>query len=165
MEFSNFIMNKRSHYLTLGLLLLFTILLTACAGTPLRYLSPDVSLTGFKVHKVNLFEQVYKLQLQVKNPNAFVLPISGIEYALYLNDKEFIRRVNSYSMMIPAQGEHALEIEVVSNLAQVFEQWQEWKNLFNQNFRYRLTGGIRISEWSPLVPFERQGEITLKWDQ
>jgi LEA14-like dessication related protein len=156
---------KRIYYRTLGLWSLFVILMTACAGTPLQPLAPSISLTGFKVHKVDLFEQVYKLKLRVQNPNPFVLPLAGIEYALYLNDKEFVRRVNSYSMMIPAQGEHSLEIEVVSNLAQIFQQWQGWNSLLNQNFRYRLTGGIRLTEWSPLMPFDQQGEIALQWDK
>jgi len=132
-------------------------LLTACANNPfIQTLSPQVSLADFRVTKMGLLEQNYRLRLRLKNPNSFPLPIMGMDYQLYLNDQEFAKGTNKQSLTIPAMGENLLDIEVTSNLMRTIGS-----KMFKRKFNYRLSGNINIMAGAPPIPFEYQGKIPL----
>ena len=59
-------------------------LLVSCTTfeQPLQY--PSLSLTDVRVIEAGLFEQKFSLELNVKNPNAFTLPVRGLDYTLHL---------------------------------------------------------------------------------
>lgn len=138
-------------------------LLTACANMPMQPTSPQVSLTEFKLVKLGLTEQNYRLRLNLKNPNPFPLPIQSLNYQLHINDKEFAHGTNTPSITIPASGEEFLDIDVISNLMRTIGQWGDLKSLLNQKFNYRLSGGVSMVGGMPEIPFEYEGNIPLSW--
>jgi LEA14-like dessication related protein len=137
-------------------------LLTACAHNAIiQTLSPQISLADFRIAKMGLLEQNYRIRLRIKNPNSFPLPIMGMTYQLHLNDQEFAKGANKQSLTIPALGENFLDIEVTSNLMRTIGEWSDWAKVFKRHFNYRLSGSVNIMEGAPSIPFEYQGKIPL----
>lgn len=144
--------------------IIFIGLLASCAGIPLtKPEAPQVSVAGFRLVKANLLEQNYQLKLRLKNPNSFPMPISALNFQLFLNDKEFTKGTNKQPVTIPALGETVLELEFVSNLMDIVDGWRDWKNaLTNRKFDYLLSGGVSLANWAPQIPFKDEGEISLE---
>ena len=133
--------------------------LFSCAVIPIQPEPPHISLVDLKPLDMGLFEQRYRLRLRIQNPNSFALPITGMDYTLYLNDREFAQGVSPNSTTIPGLGERVIEVDVVSNLARAFEQLLAWG--IEDGLRYRLAGGLRLQRTAVRLPFEYQGEISL----
>ncbi|EDN68315.1 lipoprotein [Beggiatoa sp. PS] len=136
---------------------------TACANLPIQAVAPQVSLSDFSVVKMGFTEQTYRIKMRLQNPNPFPLPISGLNYQLYLNDKEFTRGESNKAISIPAMGEEFLELDVNGNLMKMIGGLQDLQSIFNRALNYRLQGGVNVVKGAPLqMPFEYKGEISLK---
>ena len=85
---------------------LLNILPTACVNNPIidimKTLSPKVTVADFRVLNMGLFEQNYVVQLRIKNPNSFSLPIAGLNYRLGISDQEFANGTSNEAITIPA---------------------------------------------------------------
>jgi LEA14-like dessication related protein len=145
--------------------LILSGLLTACAGMPLQPFAPQISVTNFSIAEIGLLEQNFLLQLHLKNPNPFPLPITNLDYVLYLNDQEFTRGLTEQAIMLPALGEAALDLKIVSNLWRIVEQWRNWQSSFSRQFNYRLTGGVNVVNGAAKIPYEYKGSVTLTWNK
>jgi len=148
------------------ILFVFLGLLTACANLsnlPIQAVAPEVSLADFSVAEMGFSEQTYRLKLRLHNPNPFPLPLSGMNYQLYLNDKEFTRGESTDAISIPAMGEEFLELDVKGNLMSMIGGLQDLQSVFNRVLNYRVMGGVNVIKGAPLqMPFEYKGEISLK---
>lgn len=138
---------------------LFLVVLAGCAGLASRAEPPHVSMANLQVVSVGLFEQRYRLQLRVQNPNDFSLPIAGLSYHLYINDQDFGRGVSRQSVTIPGFGEELLDVEVVSDLGSVLQQIRELGEGARPSLRYRLAGSVSLADRFGRLPFEYKGEI------
>lgn len=140
--------------------LLPVLLLVGCAALPQKPEAPRVSLVGLKLVSMELFEQRYQVRLRVKNPNAFSLPIRGIDFRLDINGKSFADGVSAQSVEVPAYGEQVIALKVSSNLMQVFRQLQTLENSQAPGFAYRLSGAVAVGEAGLRLPFDHSGELT-----
>ncbi len=146
-----------------SIFLIFLGLLTACASVAIQPEPPKLSVAGFKLTKLGLLEQKYRVQLRLTNPNPFSLPVERVNFQLYLNGKEFTNGHNQQPILIPPDGEEVFEIDTVSNLFEILDGWDDWKNaLKNRRFTYRLVGSVRIEGDIAKKSFEHQGEIPLE---
>ncbi len=144
-----------------ALVLLFLTGLTACSTLPGRPEPPRVNLVGLQLVSVDLFEQRYQVRLRVKNPNAFELPIRGIDFQLEINGQDFAEGVSNQSVNVPAYGEQVIALEVSSSLLQVFRQLQSLENGRSPGFRYQLNGSVAIGNSGVRLPFEYAGDMGL----
>lgn len=138
--------------------LLTLIFLGGCASFFQRPDPPRISLASIRPVDIGLFEQRYRLRLRVQNPNPSDLLIKGMDYTLYLNEQQFAHGVSPESATVPAYGEQIVEVDVVSNLARLFDQFSELGR--QRSLNYRLVGGIRLADMAARIPFEYQGEIS-----
>ncbi len=140
-------------------------LLSACVNNPIldvmKTLSPKVTVADFRLLNMGLLEQNYMLQLRIKNPNSFSLPIAGLNYKLDINDQEFASGASNEAITIPAAGEKLLNLEFTSNLMRIVEKWTDWATIFERNFKYRISGGMNLVKGTAPLPFEYKGEIPL----
>jgi len=140
-------------------------LLAACVNNPIinvmKTLSPKVTLADFRILNMGLLEQNYQLQLRIKNPNSFALPIAGLNYQLDINDQEFASGTSNEAITIPATGEKLLNLKFTSNLMRIVENWTDWATIFERNFKYRLSGDMSLVSGTMPLPFEYKGEIPL----
>ncbi|HHH42975.1 MAG TPA: hypothetical protein ENK49_02465 [Gammaproteobacteria bacterium] len=135
--------------------------LVACSTFPGKPEPPRVNLVGLQLVSVELFEQRYQVRLRVKNPNAFELPIRGIDFQLEINGKAFADGVSNQSVTVPAFGEQVIALEVSSSLMQVFRQLQSLESGRSPGLKYRINGSVAIGDFGQRLPFEYTGELAL----
>lgn len=135
--------------------------LVSCSALTSKPESPRVTLVGLKLVSVELLEQRYQVSLRVKNPNAFDLPVHGIDFRLDINGQTFADGVSKQSVDVPAYGENVIELEVSSNLLQVFSQLQSLEESRSPGFEYRISGSMATAVYGPKLPFDYSGKFQL----
>ncbi len=135
--------------------------LLSCAGLPPRTEPPRVALIGLSLVSVELMEQRYQVRLRVKNPNAFELPIRGVDFRLDINGQAFADGVSNQSVNVPSYGEAVIELDVSSNLFQVFRQMQSLEQSRSPAFDYRISGNVATGVYGQQLPFDSSGELKL----
>lgn len=135
--------------------------LAGCAGLLQRPASPHVTLADLQVLEIGLFEQRYRVELRIQNPNDHPLAVRGMDFSLDLNGRDFASGVTPRAFSVPAYGEQRVAVDVVSNLARVFEQLRDLGRAQTRLLSYRLAGNLHLAD-SPLrLPFQYAGELSL----
>ncbi|MEH6564659.1 MAG: LEA type 2 family protein [Halopseudomonas sp.] len=144
----------------LGMLVLLPCLfLQGCAMLMPSYNKPDVRLANVEMLKSNLWEQSFRLQLRVDNPNSKPLPIRGMQYQVYLNDTRLATGVSNNRFDVPAYGSETFELEVRSNL------WRHLADLVKlvekqQAVDYRIEGHISTGLFlAPNIHLKEKGTL------
>ncbi len=135
--------------------------LAACASLGARLEPPRVSLANLQLVEFGVFEQRYRLDLRIQNPNDAELPIAGMDFRLYLNDEEFARGLSNQRVTVPAFGEQLVEVQVTSGLTGILGQLQRLGQGELKTFSYRLAGNVKPLHRALKYPFEYRGEIDL----
>jgi len=135
--------------------------LLSCSALTSKPESPRVTLVGLKLISVELLEQRYQVSLRVKNPNAFALPVRGVDFRLDINDQAFADGVSNQSIDVPAYGESVIDLEVSSNLFHVFRQFQSLQESRSPGFEYRVSGSMATGVYRQKLPFDYSGELQL----
>ncbi|SDT95857.1 LEA type 2 family protein [Halopseudomonas salegens] len=128
--------------LVISLTMFGLMLLSGCAILNPGYSKPDIHLANVDMLKSNLWEQSFRLQLRIDNPNDRSLPIRGMHYQVYLNDIRLATGVSNNHFDVPAYGSEYFELNVRSNL---------WRHIVDigklvenrQPVTYRIEGHIR----------------------
>jgi len=142
-------------HIALFLILAETLLLNGCAGTAALD-PPTVYLANLTLTDATLFEQRYRLQFRVQNPNPVDLPIDGIAYELELNGQPFAQGVGDRSISVPRYGSALLDVEGSSNLLNMVRQATVPKPGEAGHVQYRLKGKLGIANGRQ-VPFDYRG--------
>lgn len=120
--------------------------------------TPEVSLVSIKPIRFSLVEQIFELQIQVKNPNSIALPIDGMQSHLELNHTHFADGVSHDKVTIPANGEGIFNIQVNSKLNALLQQLQ---HNIPAAVVYKLTGDIGVASRALTVPFTYEGTVNM----
>ena len=144
------------------ILFLFVIaLFSGCAGTGRISETPYISLSNIEMVSMGVFEQRYRIMLRIKNPNDISIPIKGMSYSIFINEKEFANGVSNKSVTIPEFGEEVVEIEATSDLTGILSQFQELISGGIEKVSYRLTGKAKLSNRLRRLSYEYKGELDL----
>ena len=137
--------------------------LAGCAATGTLEEAPRVSLVNVRPVDFQLLEQRYRVTLRVQNPNAAELRVRGLSYEVYLNDELFGTGVSGERTTVPGFGETTVDVDVVSNLARLLEQfeWLRGQTDGPRSVSYRLEGTITLEGSLTKIPFERAGVLEL----
>jgi LEA14-like dessication related protein len=142
-----------------AVLVLSTVVVSGCAGLGAYRESPRVSLVSIQPKEMGVLEQRYGLQLRILNPNDTALPVTGMQYSLQINDREFAYGVSRQPVSIPAYGEAVLDVDVVSNLLKVLQQIQEASTGKQESLKYRISGSLSLENHLGKLPFDYRGEL------
>jgi LEA14-like dessication related protein len=144
-------------------MLLCALLLGGCAGLQPYAESPRVSLVSIRPLDMQMLEQRFVLELRILNPNSVAIPVSGLSYALEINQREFAYGVSQQSVSIPPYGEALLQVEVVSNLLNVMRQLQQLGDSpGGGGLEYRLHGKIGLADRHLGLPFDYTGKLAYR---
>lgn len=141
--------------------LLVIAVCAGCAGTGKISEPPYITLSNINLLNMGVFEQRYRIRMRIQNPNDVAIPIDGMSYHIFINDKDFARGVSNKSVIIPEFGEEVVEIEAVSDMTSILRQFQEFTAGGIQKVSYRLTGKARLANRMRKLPFEYKGELDL----
>lgn len=137
------------------------LLLAGCASLLTQPERPEVSLASIALVEPGLLEQRYRVQLRVQNPNNFDLPIDGLQLRLELNSQPFVTAVSAAPVTVPRFGTALVEIDAVSTLAGLLQQFKGIAAGNSESVRYKLSGKAHLSQPSMALPFTQEGEINL----
>ena len=154
-------MSRSLHILGSIFALLLLLALEGCATLGRYEEPPRVSLANVQPLDMTMFEQRYRLSLRIQNPNRVELPIEGMSYDVYLNDRKFAQGVSGQPVTVAPFGEEVLEVDVVSNLLRVFEQIRALEQAQQPLFTWRIKGNLALAGSLTRLPFEYEGELNL----
>lgn len=146
--------------MTKRLLLIFiAATLAGCSSLGGLKEKPRVSVAGVEVVDGGLFEQRYRLQLRVQNPNPVDLPIRAVDYQVEINGKPFATGLSNRGVTVPRYGTGILEVDGTSNLAAVLRQIKDFDFLREQALPYVIRGTLRVTDHDISIPFEHRGDV------
>lgn len=143
----------------LSLLVVSFALLAGCTSLGELKEKPRVSIAGVEVIDGGFFEQRYRLQLRVQNPNPVDLPIRAVDYQVELNGKPFATGLSNRGITVPRYGTSLLIVDGTSNLGALLRQLKDFDFLREQSLPYLIRGTLRVTEHDISVPFEHRGEV------
>ena len=135
--------------------------LGACGGAALSDAEiPEVSLAGMNFTEVGLFEQGFILELRLKNPNDFDIPVDALDFALDVNGAPFAEGLTNEDFVLPASAEIVVPIDVSIATQDLIERVTSIGT--GRRLEYQLTGSADIGSWfNSSVPFDRSGKLVL----
>lgn len=134
--------------------------LVACSSIPLsKPQSPSVTVAGVRPISFSLTSQTIGLTLRVENPNGFDLPMQSLTFSARFAGKQFATGNSVSKVIIPANGEALLDVEVKTGLGKLAAQLQSMLNTNNAELNYDVTGLVKLSNWPKAIPFNVEGEI------
>ncbi|EIJ33410.1 LEA type 2 family protein [Thiothrix nivea] len=131
------------------------LLLSACTSVPGVIEQPKISVQNIGLQDISLTRGTALITLNVSNPNAFPIPVKGIQYGLSLNGRPVASGDRTEEQMIGARQEVPVNIPITLDFVELARlapvAWRE------RRLQYDLTGAVKLPLIS--VPFQRQGGI------
>ena len=112
---------------------------------------------GLDPLETGAFEQRFRIDLRVQNPNDFDVEIDGIDVELQLNDTRLTRGLSNEAVTLPRLGEARLSVEATTTLLDLFRQIGSVGS--RRNLSYRIWGRIYLADSDDSVPFEQAGSL------
>lgn len=126
-----------------------------------KVVSPRVELQNVKILQAEGLMQRLEVQLLVSNPNDFDIPLTGLDFALRLNDLDFGTGLSNTRVDIPRLGQAVVPVEIRVSLFSVFQQIQALQN--RTSLDYGIAGTVYLDHLLlGNVPFERKGSMSLQ---
>ena len=129
-----------------------------CAGIGQQIEPPEVFVVGLEPLQGGNFEQRFRIDLRVQNPNDFELEINGLDFELDLNGIRLTRGLSNQVVTIPRLGE---EIVPVSATTTVFDLVRQVVNAASlEGVEYEVRGRLFLSNPPHgSVEFHRSGRM------
>ena len=136
-------------------ILLPLLLISACAGSIVKPLAPEVSFAGLSVKQASFFSQTFEVVLNVDNPNHFDAAIDYLEYELYFNDVKIGHGSQQDDYTLNAKQRSQVPLEFSTNILSLITKLNKASGLGNQA-RYRVKGKVKIKQWPKAHTFDRK---------
>lgn len=144
---------------TIFVSLLLCVFLNACAGTPLAPQKPTVTVLRVKPVSLSGNQQSFLFTLNVSNPNSFPLPVEKISLDASFADHEVASGESTSEVSIPAAGDAQIDIEITTQLKDLFSRFLESFSKGDINLNYALNGGVKIKNIAKAFPFKTSGNL------
>ncbi|MEN9500803.1 MAG: hypothetical protein RI964_88 [Pseudomonadota bacterium] len=140
-------------------LLSAAVLLQACSGgVPGVIEQPKVSIQNIALQDISLTQGTAVVTLNVVNPNAFPIPLQGVQYGLSLNGRQVASGDQNQSVSIGAGQEVPVNIPIKLDFMQLMQLAPE--AMHSRSLQYNLNGAVKLPFIS--VPFTRQGGVGVR---
>ena len=137
-------------------------LASGCSLLAPHFARPDLSVVGIQMLGGNLFQQSFRLTLQIHNPNDRALPVERVQARLRLAGEDFASGVTTRPFVVPARGDARFDMTIAANLAAGLVQLAKRVDAHSGTVDYALDGVVRLE--LPLfrsLPFHEVGELPL----
>lgn len=144
-----------------ALLCALAVCLMGCSSLPDLQV-PKLTLVSVAMTSADIFNQQFVVKLNVQNPNDLELPITGIDYKLFLEGDSFSEGVSNKPFTVPAQGDTDFDMIVRTNFVSGGARLMSRLNGRDQ-VQYVVEGKM-LTNLSGLkkIPFQETGTVTLK---
>jgi LEA14-like dessication related protein len=136
--------------------------LTACSAMGPKLAVPKLALVTVAMTSADIFNQQFLVRVNVQNPNDRELPITGIDYKLFLEGDSFSEGVSNKPFTVPAQGDIDFDMVVRTNFVSGAARLMSRLNGRDQ-VQYVVEGKI-LTDISMMkkIPFQETGTVNLK---
>ena len=145
----------------LGLTTLLVALLSSCALLDPAYEKPAVHLVKIEPLSSQGFEQRFRVDLKIINPNRSGLSVSGMSYTLKLNGEKVVKGVTGQISEIPPYSESTVQVEASTNLLAGLRVISSLLNKPGHVLHYELETKLRSGWWPVPINIIETGDIAL----
>jgi LEA14-like dessication related protein len=140
----------------IAILITLLLSLTACSnGIKGVVETPEISVYGVRMGNLSFTEGSMIIALRVKNPNAFSIPLRGLDYGLSVNNIKIATGSVTKNMSITGHEDRIIEIPVIFKPSTLI---QAVPNLIReQKLTYDLSGTTQFPFIN--IPFKRVGRV------
>lgn len=149
---------------TLGLSLALAALaaLAACSSVPRQLAPPRVRMVSLSLLEATVDHQRFAVGLRVENPNAFEIPIKGIEFSARLSGQGVLIGESFEPATLPEQGTEMLDVEVTTEIVSSFASMLSVVQGPENSIPYEINGSLQLeSGLDRRVPFSYSGAVPL----
>ncbi|MCK5727004.1 MAG: LEA type 2 family protein [Thiotrichaceae bacterium] len=139
------------------ILITLSFVLSACTSTGLKGVveSPEVKVKGVRLDKLTFTTAEAILSLNIKNPNAFMVPLRGLDYSLSLNSVSVAQGKLEKNLSIESHQSRMIEIPVSFKLLELIQTVPSIVR--SRDFTYQLKGNTHFPFIN--IPFSRIGRV------
>jgi LEA14-like dessication related protein len=140
----------------------FVMCLPGCSALRPNLAAPKLSLVSVAMTSADIFNQQFLVRVNVQNPNDRELPVTGIDYKLFLEGDSFAEGVSNRPFTVPAQGDIDFDMTVRTNFVSGAGRLLSRLNGRDQ-VQYVVEGKV-LTGISMLkkIPFQESGTVSLK---
>ena len=143
-------------------ILFIVLILSACASVVTKPVKPVIKLVSVKPLNISVTEQKLRFELKVINPNAFDMPVESVDFVARLNDTNIANGKSNQSVVIGANSEARLSLDVTASLGRLSNTLSSFVNGKSLNLDYELSGTVKVATWPQPIPFDVIGAMDLK---
>jgi LEA14-like dessication related protein len=138
------------------------LFLSGCAALRPDLQVPRLSLVSVAMTSADIFNQQFVVKVNVENPNDRELPITGIDYKLFLEGDSFAEGVSKKPFTVPAQGDIDFDLTVRTNFVSGAGRLLSRLNGRDQ-VNYVVEGKV-LTDISMLkkIPFQETGTVNFR---
>lgn len=136
--------------------------LAGCATVP-DIVPPRLTVVNIGMLSADIFSQQFRVRLHVENPNSLEIPVTGIDYELFLEGDSFAEGVTKQAFVVPAMGETEFEMNVRTNFVSSIGRLLSRMNGRDGNkVNYTISGKVTIDlPFVGDIPFADTGTVDL----
>jgi LEA14-like dessication related protein len=153
----------RNLVLRLTLLLALAAGATGCSTLGKNLQSPELSLVGIQMMSTDMFAQKFKVRVLVKNPNDLELPVTGIDYQIFLMGDSFADGISNDQFLLPAKGEAEFDMVITTNFVSSFGRLLSRVGGSKlDDLNYEITGKVMVDKGMiRKIPFSHSGTVDI----
>lgn len=138
------------------------VCLAGCSALRPDLQVPRLSLVSVAMTSADIFNQQFVVKVNVENPNDRELPITGIDYKLFLEGDSFAEGVSKKPFTVPAQGDIDFDLTVRTNFVSGAGRLLSRLN-GREQVNYVVEGKV-LTDISMLkkIPFQETGTVNFK---
>ena len=144
-----------------GLVLATLICLSGCSALGPKIAVPELSIVQVAMTSADIFNQQFLVRLRVENPNDRELPVTKIDYELFLEGDAFAEGTSAKPFVVPALGETDFDMTVRTNFVSGAGRLISRLN-GRTKINYVLEGKVYADLGSvKKIPFQETGTVEL----
>jgi LEA14-like dessication related protein len=149
--------------LKLALLLALATGAAGCSTLGKNLQTPELSLIGIQMLSTDMFAQKFKVRVLVKNPNDLELPVTGIDYQIFLMGDSFAEGVSNDRFLLPARGEAEFDMVITTNFVSSFGRLlSRVGGAKLDDLNYEITGKVLVDKGMiRKIPFSHSGTVDI----
>ena len=138
------------------------VCVSGCAALRPDLQAPQLTLVSIAMTSADIFNQQFLVKVNVENPNDVELPITGIDYKLFLEGDSFSEGVSNKPFTVPANGDIDFDMTVRTNFVSGAARLLSRLN-GREQVNYVVEGKV-LTDISMLtkIPFQETGTVNLR---
>ena len=128
---------------------------------PSNLKAPTCELVGVQILSTDMFAQRFKVRLRVDNPNDIELPVTGLEFTVFMAGDRFAEGMGNEEFLLPAKGNAEFDMLVTTNFVSSFGRLlSRTSNGKLEDVEYEIVGKIAVDKGVVRkIPFNHRGTV------